>query len=185
MSNKSKTYLYPLFHSQLELILFPNLENTYLYSPIGDYLFTLVYKFEEISYKRSILDAFMKLDRILANSTLLADIVESENKSKVAYTINVPPEILPTYILFKEGAYSKFPDRDKYTITRFNKKYYPEFPKEVQNIISILFNNPEYREELSKEFGYRIPEDIELSSKPNEEIEKFSLLKLNLETMTV
>ncbi len=184
MNNKSKTYIYPLFHKELRLLLFNNLHNTYLYNDQGENLFTLVYRFEEEANKK-IVGEFFKLNKLIENSGLISDILESSIKNKIAYVLNIPKEIETSFNFFKEGLYSRFPEKDKYIITKFNQTYYSAFPKEVYNITSILFNNPEYREELSKEFGYRIPDSVELSSKPNEELETFSLEVLNFEPLII
>lgn len=174
MNNKSKTYVYPLVHYSLGLSMFSNLDNTYVYNSTVDNVYTLVYEFEEEQRINNSINFIKNVDLKLKESALLVDIEESDDKTQIAYIINIPPNLQESFDLFKAGLYSKLPEKAKYQIVDFNKRYYPSHRDITSNIASILFKNPEYRERLSQDIGYNIPEEVELSSKPVMKSETFS-----------
>lgn len=178
MSNKSKTYVYPVIFREFNLLLDSNVVNTYLYNNTVPDSFTIVYKFDENS---SILEGskLVQIEKSLRDYKHLLGVIESEDASKIAYIIKRPKHLTPLFHSFEQGNFSKIPEKFKYTVVKHLNRYYKAFPEAIADISSILFKDPAYRERLSEELGYQLSEEMELSSKPDKELETFDVESLN------
>lgn len=168
MANKSKTYVLPYINDYIPIRHVNLLENTYLFYE-RDYKICLLYKF---SGKRN----FLKYESELMSNELFDKVIDI-HPDKVLYVFDVPNELYSIIDLFLEGKYSYLPDKDKvkdFLVRNFKIS-------KNHRIFHILDRSEILREQMEKRLNVSIPEELDLSSRPDVETEEFNETDLNEE----
>jgi hypothetical protein len=170
--NKSKSYLVPLLDTEVN-VEYPNL---LINSYISDYTISLLYEYSSHTsltsngrigfpiYEDYLVNHLNFLDKLDVNLNQL---------SCVLYTFLFPSKFYQEYDKFCEGRFSEFSEESKNIILKFLIKHYPKQGNVVMNIRQVLYKDETLRKRLSEEFNTPIPIDLELSSIPNLNKEKY------------
>ena len=160
MKTKSFTYILPMLSYFID-VRKRNLVNTYIgawqYPDLNNHIF-LLYKFNGDK-------KFIEYEDYLENCALFHSKYDPD-KTHVMFVLNVPEDYQDIYDLYKEGKYSKFSEDYKIQIFKFHGISDGE-----HKVAKVLFKHPDLREELEERLGVDIPEDQEISSVPDMEIE--------------
>ena len=84
------------------------------------------------------------------------------------FVFNVPEDYQSIYDQYKKGKYSEFPEDYKIQIFKFHNITSAE-----HKVAKVLFKHPDLREELEDRIGVEIPENMEVSSIPDMNLEKY------------
>ena len=163
MRNKTFTYILPMLKEYVT-VKKENLINTYIGSqdrPDDDNHIFLLYKFSGDKQ-------FLEYEDYLTTTKLYVDSYDPD-KYHVMYIFRIPEEYQDVYNLFKEGKYSEFPQ--KYKIALFE---YHGITDANHRVAQVLFKHPDLREEWEDKLKIPIPEDSEVSSVPDLELEVYS-----------
>ena len=163
MFNKSYTYILPMLSTQFDVVK-ANLVNTFIgsdeYSGYDNHIF-LLYKFTGNP-------RFMEYEDYLEHVKLFAAKYDPD-KHHVMFIFDVPKKYQNIYDLFKKGKYSEFPEEYKLLIFKFHGITNPE-----HKVAKVLYKHPDIREELEDRLQVVLPENSEVSSVPNLDIEIYS-----------
>tara|TARA_R110002012_G_scaffold118547_1_gene267403 strand:- start:302 stop:802 length:501 start_codon:yes stop_codon:yes gene_type:complete len=157
---KSHTYILPMLSYYID-IRKRNLVNTYIgareYPEHDNHIF-LLYKFQGTKN-------FIEYEDYLENN-LLFNSKYDPDENHVMFIFNVPKDYQPIYDLYKSGKYSEFFDDYKIQIFKFHG-----ITDSNHKIAKVLFKHPDLREEWEERIGVEIPENQEVSSIPNMNLE--------------
>ena len=177
MRNKSFTYLLPLYckyfiqeNPELKEILFvQHTKNCYAYKKVNDKSYKL-FTIQLIRPKERD-ENFQKYLSNLKKSAIFVEIEVTDEDMFLSFKI--PEEIKDARSKFMQGKYSMIKSGDKRTILSFIKKHISiDFSTHVNNIFS---KNKKMRKGLEEALDVTLPEDAELSSKPDLEEETINL----------
>ena len=84
------------------------------------------------------------------------------------FVFNVPEDYQDIYDLYLAGKYSEFPQDYKIQIFKFHN-----ITEATHRVAQVLFKHPDIREELEERLGVELPEDVEVSSVPDMELETY------------
>lgn len=112
-------------------------------------------------------DEYFKFEDFLTKHKHFKERYDPDNYS-VMFVFNVPKEYEQEYHFLKSGEYSKFSDEYKRKIVKFwnllsNHKYF-----------KVLYKDPTRKEELEDELGTTLPENAELLSALDYDLEMYS-----------
>ena len=166
MANKSKTYLLPYVDDYIPIRYTKRLEDTYLFYE-QEYKFCLLFKFSGTK-------EFLKYETELMGNEYFDKTVDI-HPDKVLYVFDIPGELYEIIDLFLDGKYSYLPDKDKV------KDFLVENFKISRNhrIFHILDRSQILREEMERKLKVTIPEELDLSDRPDIETEQFKETNLN------
>jgi len=161
--NKSYTYILPMLANYVG-VRKSNLKNTFIgdkdYPKYDNNIFLL--------YKFSGSKEFLLYEDFLKNTNLFVDSYDPDDHH-VMFVFDVPSFYQSDYDLFKEGKYSEFPQ--EYKIALFE---YHGITDSKHRVAQVLFKHPDLREEWENKLNIPIPEDSEVSSVPDLELEVYS-----------
>lgn len=170
--NKSKSYLVPLLDTEVK-VEYPNL---LINSYISDYTISLLYEYDSHTTLTSQgRVGFPTYEDYLVNHVNFLDKLDInlDQLPCVLYTFLFPSDYYHEYDSFCEGRYSEFSEKAKKTILRFLQRNYSSKGEVLMNIKQVLYKDESLRKKLSEEFNTEIPKDLELSSVPNLNREKY------------
>lgn len=175
--NKSFTYLLPLFikelkkgNKEIEEILFVIfVEECYCIYKVDDKEENLItIKLEKPKKYNEI---FSKYLSNLKRSIIFTK--QHNTETEIFITFNVPKELEESYNCFLNGSFSKIKPIDKTTILKFIKN---NSSGDYHTMIrSVLIKSDKRRKVMEEELKVKIPDNIELSSKPDLISETFKL----------
>ena len=161
MKTKSYTYILPMMAYFMN-IRKRNLVNTYVGSkdhPELDNHIFLLYKFHGTK-------EFILYEEYLEGRSIFHSKYDPD-KHHVMFVFNVPEDYQGIYDQYKKGKYSEFPQDYKIQIFKFHN-----ITDASHKVAKVLFKHPDLREELEDRIGAEIPEDAEVSSIPDMNLEK-------------
>lgn len=177
IKNKSVTYVLPLFckyfaseNINLQEALFVSfLENCYVFVKNKENIDEkFIIELNKPKDEKLIFENFIIN---LKNSIIFAEYFE--NNENIILIFHLPDTIKDTYYKFIEGNYSQINQEDKKVILEFCKSY--TSLELSMKILKIFSKSETLRKELEEQLNMKIPKDIELSSKPNIELETFNI----------
>jgi hypothetical protein len=167
--NKSFSYLVPIFinflkkeNSKLNELLFAELiDDSYILyhnkNEITKKLTIVLKKPKILNYK------YKKNYILLSKSSIFYKICYK--KDRFIIILNVPKELNEVCSQFCEGKYSKFSDINKRILLLFAKKYLTDdFCSALGHVLS---RNERIKKDLEVKLDIKLPEDSEISSKPD------------------
>lgn len=158
--NKSYTYILPMLANYIG-IKKRNLVNTFIgdrdYPKYDNNIFLL--------YKFSGAKEFLLYEDFLKSTDLFVDSYDPDNHH-VMFVFKVPSFYQSDYDLFKQGKYSEMNYDYKVVIFGFHNIIDHE-----HRVAKVLFKHPDLREELEERIGVEIPENMEVSSIPDMNLE--------------
>tara|TARA_R110000796_G_scaffold96973_2_gene203682 strand:+ start:2569 stop:3141 length:573 start_codon:yes stop_codon:yes gene_type:complete len=163
MLNKSYTYILPMLSTKIEIVK-QNLVNAFIGCdefPAYDNHIFLLYR-----YRGDV--NFIEYEDYLEN-TILFKAKYDPDKYHVIFIFDVPKEHQKDYNLFKEGKYSKLSHAYKLLIFKFHK-----IIDENHKVGKVLFKHPDLRLEIEDRLNTALPDNSELSSVPDLEIEIYT-----------
>ncbi len=167
IKNKSFIYIFPLIIRYFK----DNNDNPNIKGLIGNIINTYIYFKNKNKVSKIVLECKKNktdLDFILKDDKF-DKLIETE--STIIFILKIDESFQDTYKLYIEGKYSKICDKDKATILQFA---HVNFDMELFKTVSGVLNKKnEYKKFLEKKLQVTIPDDIELSSKINEDAETF------------
>lgn len=159
--NKSKTYLLPYIDAYIPIKFFAQLKNTYV-SFNNSYSFCLRY---EYSAKKQ----FVDYERELEKNKYYKKTIDI-SKKEVLYVFDIPEDLFDVVDLYMSGKYSYLPQKE--VVIGFLMK---NFGLTIENkIIKILNRDEKLKEEIEDQLNVKIPDGMDLSSKPDVEDENFN-----------
>jgi hypothetical protein len=170
--NKSKSYLVPLLDAEVKVEYPKLLINSY----ISDYTISLLYEYSSATTLTSVgRVGFPVYEDYLVNHVNFLDKLDLNvgDKACVLYTFLFPSMYFNEYDDFCKGRFSEFSEDAKSRILRFLQRNYPSQGAVVLNIKQVLYKDESLRKRLSETFNTPIPPELELSSIPNLEKEKY------------
>lgn len=171
-SNKSKTYILPLFSTIINLKFIQNILNTYthvenLYD--DEKIFIISYKFINSP-------EFIQYENEIKNSKYYLTTIDDENN--VNYVFKIPDSILYEYNKFLQGLYSEFREEKKRTILIFFIKLYSKITPIYEEVFGVLYKTIERKNKIEKTLNIKLNAGNELSAKPDKEKETYKFKKL-------
>ena len=162
MKTKSFTYILPLMDYFVN-VRKRNLVNTYVGSKdkleLTNHIF-LLYKFHGTK-------DFILYEEKLEKSSIFHSKYDPD-KTHVMFVFSVPEDYQDIYDLYLAGKYSEFPQDYKIQIFKFHN-----INEATHRVAQVLFKHPDIREELEERLGVELPEDVEVSSVPDMELETY------------
>jgi ssDNA-binding Zn-finger/Zn-ribbon topoisomerase 1 len=160
MKTKSFTYILPLMAHFIDLRK-RNLVNTFIgcsdYPELDNHIF-LLYKFHGTK-------EYILYEEELENNTLFEKKFDPD-KEHVMFAFKVPEDYQDVYNQFKAGKYSELPEDYKIQIFKYHNILSAD-----HKVAKVLFKHPDLREELEERIGVEIPENMEVSSIPDMNLE--------------
>ena len=175
MTNKSLTYLLPIFNNHIKIKFLDKLLNTYIYS--DEYDEPLIVISYDISVNNEF--GFDIYERNLISNELFIECVENDDSFN--YIFDFPEDNIDDYESFVIGKYSEISNKSKTSIIEFinNMNVSNEFRSDVKDVLNL---GSKLRGRLEKELNVCIPEDWELSSIVDTESETFKIYKYDNES---
>jgi len=163
MLNKSYTYLLPMLSTKIDVVK-QNLVNAYIgaddYSGYDNHIF-LLYRY--VGNPR-----FIEYEDYLENTISFVAKYDPD-KFHVMFIFDVPEKYQEDYKRFRMGKYSKFSNEYKILIFKFHK-----IIDENHKVAKVLYRHPDLRDEIEERLDTILPEESELSSVPDLEIEMYT-----------
>ena len=163
MRNKSFTYVLPMLALYLD-VKTENLLNTFIKSAdkpeLTNHLFLL--------YKFSGAKIFLEYEDFLEKEELF-ELSYDPDKYHVMFVFKIPDSHKEIYDKFLNGKYSEFPQDYKVHIFKFHGIKDPN-----HRVAQVLFKHPDLREEWEEALEMPIPDDAEVSSVPDMNLEIYT-----------
>ena len=163
MFNKSYTYILPMLSTQFDVVK-ANLVNTY----IGSDEFTAYDNHIYLLYKYLGNPRFIEYEDYLEHTNLF-EAKYDPDKQHVMFIFKVPKQYQAVYDLFKQGKYSEFPEDYKLLIFKFHR-----ITDENHKVAKVLYKHVDLKEELEDRLAMILPNESEVSSIPDLNIEIYT-----------
>lgn len=162
MKTKSFTYILPLMAYFMD-IRRRNLVNTFIgcknYPELDNHVF-LLFKFHGTK-------DYILYEESLEENELFHSKFDPD-KTHVMFVFHVPEDYQSIYDHFKSGRYSEFPEDYKIQIFKFHNIISAD-----HKVAQVLFKHPDLREEVEEKIGEELPENAEVSSIPDMNLEMY------------
>tara|TARA_R110002012_G_scaffold316281_1_gene531045 strand:+ start:655 stop:1194 length:540 start_codon:yes stop_codon:yes gene_type:complete len=163
MFNKSYTYILPILSTQIDVVK-ANLINTFVgsdeYTGYNNHIFLL--------YKYTGNPRFIEYEDYLENTKIFVAKYDPD-RHHVMFVFEVPKKYQDIYNKFLKGKYSEFSEDYKLLIFEFHKITDPN-----HKVAKVLYRHPDIREELEERLNTILPENSEVSSIPDLNIEIYT-----------
>lgn len=166
--NKSKSYILPLVDQTIDFKYVGDIVNTYILD-------------NERKDQNLLIIKYNKTKELLSDKEYIQSIIQNplfisthDDKNYIHFYLKIPIRFNREFELFRVGKYSEFSEPAKQVIIKFLLRHFQSSYQTIELIKSILYREKQLRNQLSKELNMYIPEDWELSSKINENMETFN-----------
>lgn len=162
--NRSKTYLFPLFESEVSIPYHKYVTNTYL-RVCGENPYNDIERLFVLEVMDDIDEELLIPSKLENWEKYFIDHFKDDETRNIYMLFKFPSKYKEEYDLFLKGKYSKFSKESKKLIVRKSNYYYNR-PEVTKSIIDVIFKSQERKDFLEKELGVKLDDDMELSSKP-------------------
>lgn len=166
MTNKSKSYILPLFNNYVDIKYIGLVYNTYLFMEGEENNYLI------IQYNNENLDDFQQYIDKLSEYDLVSKIDRSDEYIYVF--LEVPEELQNDYDSFVSGRFSNI-SRKNDIINFLTKNYGAVHFKIINRIKQVLYKDRALKEEIEYDLDITLPESSELSSIPEKVTETLKL----------
>lgn len=158
----------PLLSSEIKFKYVNFIENTYLFPKRVENGYNIIL---EINSEVLKLNEGEEYIQYLKSSPLFIEEMYPEYEGKIFLNFRIPERFNPDIEMFFNGKYSKMSETSKKRIVLFLLSHFKKQYHVIEKIKGILYKDPKLRKKLEEELRVRIPEDVELSSKVDENSE--------------